>query len=426
MPKKRSTRIYQRGGRYWGDFRDYSDVGGTREPLKAPRTKLATDDEDVALRLATDRVAQLEEKRRGRGLGQEERQSLPLKVYAAAHLERKAEDGEATARWLTSMQKHLAAASEFFGETTELDTIQPTDLNRWVAHLRRQSNGRGEKLSDTTVRKYLNSLSNLYARALSDHPATVKSNPVSAMYSKPTGEAEEARYLEPEEVALLLESARTYRPTVEPVRQKHGGAISPKANAHVYPFIATLALTGARFTEAAGLLVDDVSFRLGKVYIRPNDYRRLKTKGSKRTVPLWPQLREILEAYLLERERSGGVGTLLFPGRSPKDKEIMVADVRKALDAIATRAGFELGSVRPHGLRHTYTAARIQTCDRGRPVALYTVARELGHSSLDMISDRYGHLHDRAEEGGAEEVGFRVEQYREKLGDRLEALHQMA
>ena len=70
----------------------------------------------------------------------------------------------------------------------------------------------------------------------------------------------------------------------------------------------------------------------------------------------------------------------------------------------------------------SYCAARIQTSDRGRPVAMYTVARELGHSSLDMVSDRYGHLHDRAESGGTEEVSFRVETYQEQLGDRLEAL----
>ena len=100
----------------------------------------------------------------------------------------------------------------------------------------------------------------------------------------------------------------------------------------------------------------------------------------------------------------------------------MVRDVRKALDAIAKRAGFPHGSVRPHMLRHTYTAARIQTSDRGRPVALFTVARELGHHSLEMISDRYGHLHDRAEEGGTEDVAFKVKTYREELAKRLAVL----
>ena len=122
----------------------------------------------------------------------------------------------------------------------------------------------------------------------------------------------------------------------------------------------------------------------------------------------------------MERERQGGLGTLLFPGRGEPDR--MVIDVRKALDKIGARAGFPEGSIRPHRFRHTYTAARLQTCDRGRPIALYTVARELGHQSTQQIEQRYGHLHDRAEEGGVEVVEFRIDTHREKLSERLMAL----
>ena len=101
----------------------------------------------------------------------------------------------------------------------------------------------------------------------------------------------------------------------------------------------------------------------------------------------------------------------------------MLVDVRKPLDRIAARAGFPSDErVRLHQLRHTYTAARMQTCDRGRPVAPYTVARELGHSSTAMIERVYGRLHDRAQGGGSEVVEFKVEHYREELSDRLEAL----
>ena len=296
------------------------------------------------------------------------------------HPGQKAIDDEATERWLQNSQQHLDAAIKFFGENANLEVLTPKDLNRWIAHLRAQKGRGGKTLAEGTIRKYVNSLSNLYARAVSDHG--LPRNPVRDMYSKPTPEQREAAYLEPAEVALLLESARTYQPTVDTVRQAHGGAISAKANAHVFPFIAALALTGVRFSECAGLLVDDVSLKLGKIYIRENQYRRLKTKGSKRWITLWPQLREILEQYFTEREATGGLGTLLFPGRAPKPKkgeprkELMVTDVRKALDKIAKRAG--LPPVRPHALRHSYCAARIQTCDRGRPVALYSVARELG------------------------------------------------
>jgi integrase len=194
---------------------------------------------------------------------------------------------------------------------------------------------------------------------------------------------------------------------------------------------------------------------LARSYFRTNEWRRLKTAGSKRTVPLWPQLQEILEAYVADRERDGGLGALLFPsvGGRPRDpkkdegeeetesvgigetaetetKELMIRDLRKQLDTIGERAGFPAGHVRLHMLRHTYTAARIQTLDRGAPIALYTVARELGHSSTGMIEARYGHLHDRAVLGGSEVVEFRVQAYQTILETRLAALstatHQQA
>ena len=113
-----------------------------------------------------------------------------------------------------------------------------------------------------------------------------------------------------------------------------------------------------------------------------------------------------------------GEDRLLFPSGRGSDEK-MIRDVRKALAHIASRAGFPEGYVHLHMLRHTYTAARIQTLDRGQPVALYTVARELGHRSPNMIEDRYGHLHDRTEMGGKEVVEFRVEDHQEALGARL-------
>ena len=39
-----------------------------------------------------------------------------------------------------------------------------------------------------------------------------------------------------------------------------------------------------------------------------------------------------------------------------------------------------------------------------------------------MIEDRYGHLHDRTEEGCTEVVEFRVESHKKLLKERLAAL----
>lgn len=99
----------------------------------------------------------------------------------------------------------------------------------------------------------------------------------------------------------------------------------------------------------------------------------------------------------------------------------MIRDVRKLLDAVGERSGFEHGSIRTKIFRHTYCAARLQTLDRGVPVAPFTVARELGHSGTAMVERVYGHL-GRVRHR-SEAVEYRVEKHLERLrqpfADRL-------
>jgi len=59
--------------------------------------------------------------------------------------------------------------------------------------------------------------------------------------------------------------------------------------------------------------------------------------------------------------------------------------------------------------RHTYCCARLATLDRGAPVSQDTVARELGHSSTDLVQEVYGHLGTVRHR--SEEVEYRVEQH---------------
>jgi integrase len=86
-----------------------------------------------------------------------------------------------------------------------------------------------------------------------------------------------------------------------------------------------------------GLELDDLSFDRQTITIRPNAYRRLKTRTSWRVVPLSPQLAEILRPYVFG-PRLGRGGRLLFPSWTT-GSEAMLVDVRKLVDRIALRAG---------------------------------------------------------------------------------------
>ena len=68
--------------------------------------------------------------------------------------------------------------------------------------------------------------------------------------------------------------------------------------------LATVLLTGGRRAEVLGLKVADISFDHRTVRFRRNSSRgRLKTRTSQRTVPLWPQLEEILRPYVFSPDR---------------------------------------------------------------------------------------------------------------------------
>lgn len=332
-----------------------------------------------------------------------------LKEYAELHAAAKAQETDQhgqpiTVQWLAAVKQHLDRAVAFFGTERLLGSITRADLLKWITVL-------GRKFKGGAARQHLNSLSNLYRRAMADGLVVV--NPVSTLLpsEKPKGAADEAEWLEVPEAAVLLHAAKGYQP-------KRDDLAMPFA----YELIATLLLTGGRPAEVLGLEVDDVSLERKTVTFRPNKWRRLKTKRSHRVVPLWPQLEQILRAYFPERERMGG-GTLLFPSFRT-GQEAMLTDIRKLMDAVAKRAGWKSGEITPKMFRHTYISARIQTTQNGAPVAAFAVAREVGHSSTAMIEKVYGHLGQIQHR--SEVVEYRVRQHKQAIARLRQTLRQQA
>jgi integrase len=359
----------------------------------------------LAEKLVADRLKELQERRRNRVLLGVEKQ-IGLAEFASHHLVQKARSGRFTEQWLASVEMHLRTAVDFFGAERDLASIKVADVQDYVGQLQGLPNGRGGTLGGGSIRKYLNSLSNLYRRAIAESVVPPGYNPVSSLIEKPTAARREARWLEVHEAALLLESAFTYRPGRPELAQPH-----------IHPIVATFLLTGGRESEVLGLEVEDVSFDRRSVTFRPNRWRRLKTLTSHRTVPLWPQLEEILREYVFNGD--GPLGSLLFPSVR-RTQASMITDLRKALDAVAVRAGWKAGEIRTKVFRHTYCAARLQTLDRGAPVSEFTVSKELGHGGRAMVERVYGHLGQVRHR--SEVVEYRVEQHEEVLGERLAAL----
>jgi len=310
--------------------RYYARIGGERMPLKPPGEKRATTDPEVAQALFAQLVMD-HQKTQLRAIHSLPKVAVSLFAAAEEHLKLKAAAGRVRTQTIEADELNLERACAFFGADTLLEAITPQQVGQWATHLqttpvaarRPEGTNRGKRASRvmgaSNARKCLNSLSNLYRRAQEQGWVSMGVNPVGALMSKPQDKHHESRWFEAHEVALLLESART-------VQRKRSDGM-----AGAYELLATAALTGARPSELLGLTAEDVSFDRNTILIRGT-----KTDGAFRSVPLPPQLREILEPYLTPRDRTPRTG-LLF--RSPKSGE-RVTDARtRSQRAPASRRG---------------------------------------------------------------------------------------
>ena len=168
----------------------------------------------------------------------------------------------------------------------------------------------------------------------------------------------------------------------------------------LHALVATFLLTGLRKQEGFGSERADVDFDGEWVHVRPNRCRGLKSRHSRRSVPLWPQLRVVVDTHLATL-RSGG--DLLFPSSRHRAEQPYV-EVAHALAATVSRAKI-VKAVTLHTLRHTYTAHRLYTVEGGAPVSVWDVACELGLRDTGMIERVYRHvLRDRDRRGARSDV----------------------
>ena len=364
MPK-----LYQKGNsRYYADLRD---LGLGQHALRPPGSTRATQNQSDALVLMGKLIERLQ--RDGKGAkGPSDALGLAVDEFVRRN------PGEVTEGWRREHDHKLGRARRWFGEERPLASIKPKDVRAWWDQL--ESKG----LASGTIRHHLNALSALYRWAIQEELVPPSHNPVGMLYRKPSTsngrvETKRAKFLEIDEAARFLETARTRH------RAKRRWLLDG-----FYELVATFLLTGGRKAEVLGLLVGDVDLDGGHVNVRPNQHRPLKNQNAERTIPLWPQLEEILIPWMEGREPRD----LLFAGPTGG----MIKDLRKAL-----RATSEVSDVTVKGVtifRHTYATARLQTTDNGKQIALWTVAKELGHKGVGRVEDTYGHpshYHQRGE-----------------------------
>lgn len=213
----------------------------------------------------------------------------------------------------------------------------------------------------STVNNALDPLRVLYRRAMRRHPGLV--NPTSNI-ELPAKAEEEVRPIPPARVAELL-------------------AALPDTERALW---ATAVLAGLRSGELRAITWDYVDLKGGVITVLrawgdEDADERTKSRAGKRRVPIVPQLRTYLEAHKRTTGRSGD--DLVF-GRTAKDPFYRSTVRSRALKAWKD-AGLEPVSL--HRCRHTAASFLIAAGCNAK--ALSTV---IGHSSIDITFNRYGHL----------------------------------
>lgn len=162
-----------------------------------------------------------------------------------------------------------------------------------------------------------------------------------------------------------MQFVKHYRKTGRALTQEEQAAfIKAIENEPSRPLWVFYLLSGCRTSEALTLLWEDIDYKQERIFIRGT-----KTYYSKRFIPLFPQVAELLEALPKNGER-------VFP--------YTMRYVKWHFDRIRKANGF---TFRLHDLRHTFATRCLES-----GITMKTVSKWLGHSSATTTANIYTHV----------------------------------
>jgi integrase len=208
---------------------------------------------------------------------------------------------------------------------------------------------------------------------------------------RPTVLATEARFLEENDLRRVLDKM--------------------KAESHHYPAVLLAATTGLRIGEIAALQWSDLDLKVGKVSIRRNVERLTgkglslkdtpKTKHGRRTVTMPKVTTQALRRHRWHQYRRyqqlGLRPEFVFP--NPYGELISPAAISQAFGRHCRAIGIDASI---HSLRHTHAAQLIAD-----GIPLKVISDRLGHSSIRVTADVYGHLIRGVDEQAADLINER-------------------
>jgi integrase len=191
-----------------------------------------------------------------------------------------------------------------------------------------------------------------------------------------------------------------------PLPAEIGALVARLTGAH-RPLLLTAIFTGLRASELRGLRWTDVELKAAAIHVRQraDRYQQIgapKSAASERTVPIPPLLVNALREWKLACPPSAG--GLAFPNRRG-NPHVHTDIIKRTFHPAQIAAGVvDVGGKAKYGglhcLRHFYASWCInRRVDGGLELPLKVVSSRLGHASIQITADRYGHLFPSADDG---------------------------
>ena len=232
-------------------------------------------------------------------------------------------------------------------------------------------------LAESTVRNLYAVLNAILEGAKRD--GLIAKNPITGNVKRPKVTPREAEFLEASQVRELLAAA---------------------SNSRYSSALELIAGTGIRRGEALALDWSNVDLAKGVIKIRwtlsrsGGELKRTppKTANSRREIPVTDGMRD-----LLKKQRKRQITERLAAGNQWKDSGLVFTtefgtavdprNLLRALTVVADKVG--LTGIGIHTLRHSVATAMLEG-----GVPIHVVSRHLGHSSVAITGDIYGHVSD--------------------------------
>ncbi len=280
---------------------------------------------------------------------------------------------------------------------------------------------RDGKRSPAMIRKILVSLGSLIANAQEN--GKIATNPVRDLRRRRKGKERKAERRQKGKLKIGLDI-----PAPSEIK-----AIVGALSGRWRPLLLTAIFTGLRASELRGLRWQDIDLDKRELHVRQradrfNDIGKPKTEAGERTVPMPPLVVNTLREWRLscprprtQKDADGNWLTeemrpeqLAFPngiGRVESLANIINRGLVPAMIAagVAVDTGDKDKEGKPimaakysgmHALRHFYASWAVnRRTDGGLELPAKVVQERLGHSSITITMDIYGHLFPRGDDG---------------------------